>query len=128
MSLEALGVHYAPLKGPEWAVVGVVIVTLAAVLWESWEAKTGNDRPVLKVAVGIMLSFLGGMSVELGFVHFRSGTTARVWILDILTGLVCLVLSITYFTRRKAMPGPRSIIEWLNERNKLLLLLDKKDD
>jgi hypothetical protein len=126
MSLEALAVRYVPFN--EWVLLGVAIVTFATVMWEGWEAKTGNDRPVLKVAVGIMLSFLGGMGVELGTVHFRSGTITRVWIVDVLAGLGCLVLSIIYFTRRKARPGPRSIIEWLNERNKPLPLLDKKSD
>jgi hypothetical protein len=128
MSVEPLGVRYTSFKGPEWVLVGFAIATIAVVAWESWEARIGNDRPVLKVAVGIMLSFLGGMGVERGIGFFRSGTSVCSWIFELLAGLGSLVLSITYFTRRKARPGPRSIIEWLNERNKPLLLLDKKED
>jgi len=128
MSVEALGLRYIPIKGPEWVLVGVVIATIVGVAWESWEANIGNDRPVLKVAVGIMLSFLGGMGVEQGIEFFRSGASTLRWILAVFVGLASLAVSITYFTRRKARPGPRSIIEWLNERNKPPLMFGKKDD
>jgi hypothetical protein len=128
MSLEPLGVHYTSFKGPEWVLVAFAIATIAVVVWESWEARIGNDRPMLKVAVGIMLSFLGGMAAERGIGFFRSGRSVYGWISDLLAGLGLLVLSITYFTQRKARPGPRSIIERLNDRNKPLLFLDKNDD
>jgi hypothetical protein len=125
MNLEALGGSYAALKGPQWVLVGVAIVATATVLWESWEAKKGNYRPALKVAAGIMLSFLGGMAVEQGNWLFRSPASSYRWILDFLLGLACLVLSFTHFMRRRA---PRSFIEWLNERNKPPLMFDKKKD
>jgi hypothetical protein len=128
MSVEALGLRYVPFEGPEWVLVGVAIATIALVTWESWQARIGNDRPVLKVAVGIMLSFVGGMAAERGIGFFRSGASAHVWVSEVLAGLVSLALSITYFTRRKARPGPSSIIEWLNERNKPPLMFDKKNN
>ena len=129
MTLEALGVRYATFKGSDWVALGVLIAVLiaipAVVVWEEWEARTGNDRPTLKVIAGILLSFLGGMSAEQGIWLFRSHASSYRWILDILLGLACLVLSFTHFTRRKA---PRSFIEWLNERDKPPLMFRKKDD
>jgi len=71
MSLETLGVPYAAFKRPDWALAVVAIAIIVAVAWESWETNKGNDRPVLNVAVGIMLSFLAGMSVERGIGHFK---------------------------------------------------------
>jgi hypothetical protein len=127
MSLELVSVRYASLKGPEWVLVGVAIATVAVVVWEGWQASMGNDRPGLKVAAGIMLSFLGGVAVESGVEFFRSGMSTERWVIDVLAGLGSLLLSITYFTRRKGRTGPRSVIEWLNERNKTLPLFDKKD-
>jgi drug/metabolite transporter (DMT)-like permease len=94
-------------------------------MWEAWESKIGNDRPVLRVAVGIMLSFMGGMAVELGSVHFRSDASTYRWIGEVLSGLASLGLSIYYVMRRKPS---RSVIEWLNERNKPSLIFDKRDD
>jgi hypothetical protein len=35
-SLEALGVPYAALKRPEWALVVAAIATIALIAWESW--------------------------------------------------------------------------------------------
>jgi hypothetical protein len=125
MRIEAFGVRYAPLKGPEWVLVGVAIVAIAVSLWEGWEARSGNYRPLLRVAAGIIFSFLGGTSVERGIVGFRAGATTYSWSSDFLIGIVCVALSIHYIIRRK---DPRSVIEWLNERNKPLVIFEKKDD
>jgi hypothetical protein len=105
--------------------VGVAIAAVGVVAWETWEARIGNDRPALKVAIGIMLSFLGGMGVERGIGFFRSGASTRMWVIDVIAGLASLVMSIFYILRRKA---PKSIVEWLNERAKPPLVFDKKDD
>jgi hypothetical protein len=124
MNLEAWGVRLVPIKGPEWVLVGATIAAVAVIVWETWETKMGNDRPLLRVAVGIMLSFLGGMSVERGIEFFQSDANTRRWVVDVLGGFVSLAMSIFYILRRKA---PRGVIEWLNERNKPQQLLEKKD-
>jgi hypothetical protein len=77
---------------------------------------------VLNVAVGIMLSFLAGMSVGIG--HFRSGASNYKWIFDVLMGLASLVVSIPYTMRPKGKPRPRGIVEWLYECDKPLLMFD----
>jgi hypothetical protein len=125
MNLAALGGFYAPPDGPQRVLVGVAIVAAAAVLWESWEVRMGNHRPALKVAAGIMLSFLGGMAVEQGNWLFWSHANTYTWTSEFILGLACLVLSFTHFIRRRA---PRSFIEWLHDRNKPPLMFDKKDD
>lgn len=90
MNLEALGVAYAPWKGPDWVLAGVLIVIVAIVVWESWEERTGSDRPVLKIVAGIMLSFLAGLIVMQGFGLFRSHANSYRWIFDFFLGLLCL--------------------------------------
>jgi len=128
MSLDALGVPYTAFKRPEWVLAVVAFAVIAVVAWESWKTNKGNDRSVLRVAVGIMLSFLAGMSVERGIGHFRSGTSNYRWIFEVLMGLASLVVSILYIMRRKGKPRPRGIVEWLYERDKRPLMFDKKDD
>ncbi len=128
MSLEALGVPYAAFKRPDWILAVVAIAVIAVVAWESWETNKGNDRPVLNGAVGIMLSFLAGMSVERGIGHFRSSTSNYRWIFEVLMGLASLVMSILYIRRLKTKTRPRGIFEWLYEREKPPLMFDKKGD
>jgi uncharacterized membrane protein YfcA len=126
MTLEALGVSYVTLKAPEWALILVAIAAMAVVAWDNWDTRTGNYRPVLKVVIGIILSFLAGMSVERGIGNFRLHAGSRRWILEVLLGLLSLVMSIIYVVQRRK--EQRSVIEWLNERNKPPLLFDKKND
>jgi hypothetical protein len=125
MSLQALGLRYTPLRGPEWVLVAVLIATLGVVAWESWESKRGNYPTALRIAVGIMFSFLAGMSLDQGIWLFRSHASNYRWVVDFLLGLACLYWSIASFTRRKA---PMNFIEWLNERAKPLPLFDKKEN
>ena len=128
MSLEALGVPYTALKSLEWALVVDVIATIAAVVWDSWETIQGNDRPALRVTVGIMLSFLAVMSMERGIGHFRAGTSNHRWISEVLMGLLSLAVSILYIKRRNAKTRPRGIVEWLYDHDKPPMLFNKKDD
>jgi hypothetical protein len=125
MNLKALGVPHPSFKGPEWMLLGIAIVALAVVGWESWETKMGNDRPELKAAAGITFAFLAGISIEQGIWLFQSHASTYRWAIDVLMGLVSLLISIFYIYRRKA---PRNVIEWLNERAKPPLMFDKKDD
>ena len=90
MNLEALCVSYVPLKGPAWVVAGVLIAMVAIVTWESWEARAGNDRPVLKVVAGIVLLLLAGVVVAQGIGLFRSHASSYRWILDFFLGLLGL--------------------------------------
>ena len=90
MNLEALGVAYAPLQGPDWVLAGVLIAIVAIVVWESWEERTGNDRPALKIVAGIMLSFLAGLIVMQGFGLLRSHASSYRWILNFFLGLLGL--------------------------------------
>jgi hypothetical protein len=118
MSLEALGVTHAALKPSEWILAVVAIATIAVIAWEAWETIQGNDRPVLRITVGIMLSFLAVMGVERGLGRFRSGTSNYRGISDVLMGRASLAMSIHYIKRRNAKTRPRGIVEWLHERDK----------
>jgi hypothetical protein len=108
MNLEALGVAYAPLKGLDWVLAGVLIAIVAIVTWESWEARKGNDRPVLKIVAGIMLSFLAGLIVAQGFGLLRSPASSYRWILDFFLGLLGLGHSF------KLLGGFRHV-KWVND-------------
>src|SRR4029077_5890233 len=129
MSLEALSIPYAALKSPEWwAVVVVAIATIATAVWESWETIKGNDRPVLRVTVGIMLSFLAVVSLVRAIGHFRLGRSNYRWISEVLMGLTSLAVSIVYIKQRNARTRPRRFFEWLHEHDKPPMLFNKKDD
>jgi hypothetical protein len=110
----------------EWVILAVLIVTIAVVALESWQATIGNYRPVLKLAAGIMLSFLGGMAVERGVEFFRLGVSSYRCVSEVLAGLASLGLSIHWIVRRGAPSG--AIFDWLAERNKASFRLDQKDD
>ena len=125
MSLEAFGVRYVSFELDYWVPIGVGVATLAVVFWEEWEARVGRNRPAIKVTAGMMLSFLGGMSVELGLVHLRFGTINYGWIFQIFVGVVCLFVAVHTTMLRKRS---RSVIEWLNERAKPPLMFGKKED
>lgn len=125
MSLEALGVPHAFFKGPEWVRLGIAIAAVAVVTWETWETKMGNDRPELRAAAGITFAFLAGISIEQGLWLFQLHASTYRWVIDVLMGLVCLLISIFYIYRRKA---PRNVIEWLNDRAKPPLMFGKKAD
>jgi hypothetical protein len=132
MSLEALGVPYAALKNPEWwAVVVVAIATIAAVVWDSCETIQGHDRPVLRVIVGIMFSFLAVVSLVRAIGYFRLGRSNYRWVSEVLMGLTSLAVSIVYIKQRNARTrprSPRSFFEWLYEHDKPPMLFNKKDD
>jgi hypothetical protein len=53
MSLE-LTIPSVAFWGPEWVAVGIVIVAIALIAWETWESKSGNNRPELKITVGLV--------------------------------------------------------------------------
>jgi hypothetical protein len=125
MSPEALGVPHASFKGPEWVRLGIAIVGVAVVTWETWETKMGNDRPELRAATGITFAFLAGISIEQGLWLFQLHASTHRWVIDVVMGLICLLISIFYIYRRKA---PRNVIEWLNDRAKPPLMFGKKAD
>ena len=79
------------------------------------------------MAAGIALSFLAGMTIYQGIWLYRSQAIYYRWLLDIFSAIVLLFLSTRYITARKAKPGPRSFIEWINDRAKPPLIFDKKD-
>jgi NAD-dependent SIR2 family protein deacetylase len=89
----------------------------------------GNVRPALSLAVGILLSFLAGMSVERGIGNFRSHASNHRWILEVFLGLVSLVMAIVYIMKRNEKPRPSwGSVEWFYKRNKPPSMFDKKDD
>ena len=123
--MEMVVVNYPPLTGFQWALVGAGVAGLALVVWEAWEAKIGNERPALRVAIGIMFLFFAGVNAERGLLFFRSGRSTHKWMFEVLLNVVCLLVSIFYFFKRKE---PRTFIEWLNERAKPPLMFGKKED
>lgn len=118
-------VNYPPLTGFQWALVGAGVAGLALVVWETWESKIGNERPALRVAIGIMFLFFAGVNAARGLLFFRSGRSAHKWMFEVLLNIACLLVSIFYFFKRKE---PRTFIEWLNERAKPMTMFDKKNE
>jgi hypothetical protein len=116
MKLEALGVAYAPLKGPDWVLAGVLIAIFAIVVWESWKERMGDDRPGPRIVAGILLSFLAGLIVMQGFGLFQSHASSYRWILNFVLGVLCLGHSL------KLLGGFRRV-KWVNDE-----LAKKTDD
>jgi hypothetical protein len=119
----SLGCSLPAFKGPEWVFAGLASAAIAVVFLEGWETRTGNDRPVLKAAVGTLFSFLAEMRVERAIGNFRLHVSNYRRIIDVLLGLASLVLSIHQFMGRKE---PRSMADWLYERVQPLSMFNKK--
>ena len=118
-------VNYPPLTGFQWVLVAAGVASLAVIVWEAWDAKIGNERPALRVAIGIVFLFFAGVNAERGLSFFRSGRSTHKWMFEVLLNVVCLLVSMFYFFKRKE---PRTFIEWLNERAKPMTILDKKNE